>query len=50
MVVGTYIYDQMTAVLDWNTGAVLSTLLLGSAMLFSWLINVMSTRLLKWKN
>ncbi len=50
VVVGTYIYDQMTAVLDWNTGAVLSTLLLGSAMLFSWLINVMSTRLLKWKN
>lgn len=50
VVIGTFIYDQMTAVLDWNMGAVLSTLLLGSALLFSWLFNVMSVRLLKWKN
>lgn len=50
VVIGTYIYDQMTAVLDWNMGAVLSTLLLGSALLFSWLFNLISVRLLKWKN
>ena len=50
VVIGTFIYDQMTAVLDWNMGAVLSTLLLGSALIFSWLFNVLSVRLLKWKN
>lgn len=50
VVMGTFIYDQMTTVLDWNTGAVLSTLLLGSALLFSLLINLVSVRLLRWKN
>lgn len=50
VVMGTFIYDQMTTILDWNTGAVLSTLLLGSALLISVLINVVSARLLRWKN
>lgn len=47
-VIPTFIFEQISALLQWNNGAVLATLLLGTAMLMLWLFNLTSARLLRW--
>jgi ABC-type spermidine/putrescine transport system permease subunit I len=47
-VIPTFIFEQISALLQWNNGAVLASLLLGTAMLMLWLFNLASSRLLRW--
>ncbi len=47
-VIPTFIFEQISALLQWNNGAVLSSLLLGTAMVMLWLFNRASARLLRW--
>lgn len=47
-VIPTYIFEQISALLEWSRGAVLSALLLLTAIVALWLFNATSTRLLRW--
>ena len=47
-VIPTFIFEQISALLQWNNGAVLASLLLGTAMVMLWLFNRTSARLLRW--
>ncbi len=47
-VIPIYIFEQMSAILEWNRGAVLSALLLVSAMISLWVFNRVSASLLRW--
>src|SRR5206468_3077894 len=44
-VIPTFIFEQISALLQWNNGAVLASLLLGTAMAMLWLFNRTSARL-----
>ena len=48
-VIPTFIFEQITALVQWNTGAVLASLLLGTAVVMLWLFNLGSARLLRWQ-
>ncbi len=47
-VIPTFIFEQISALLQWNSGAVLASLLLLTAMIMLWLFNRLSARLLRW--
>lgn len=47
-VIPTFIFEQISALVQWNSGAVLASLLLGTAMVMLWLFNRASARLLRW--
>ncbi|MGH2376052.1 MAG: ABC transporter permease [bacterium] len=47
-VIPTFIFEQITALVQWNNGAVLASMLLGTAMVMLWLFNRASARLLRW--
>ena len=48
-VIPTFIFEQITALVQWNTGAVLASLLLGTAVVMLWLFNLGSAWLLRWQ-
>lgn len=47
-VIPTFIFEQIAALLQWNSGAVLSSLLLITAMGTLWMFNRLSSSLLRW--
>jgi putative spermidine/putrescine transport system permease protein len=47
-VIPTFIFEQISALLQWSGGAVLSSLLLVTAMVMLWLFSRLSARLLRW--
>ena len=47
-VIPTFIFEQISALVQWNSGAVLASLLLGTAIVMLWLFNRASARLLRW--
>ena len=47
-VIPTYIFEQISALLEWSRGAVLSSLLLLTAMATVWIFNRLSAALLPW--
>lgn len=47
-VIPTFIFEQIFALLQWNRGAVLSSLLLVTAMVTLWIFNRLSGTLLRW--
>lgn len=47
-VIPTFIFEQISALLQWSSGAVLASLLLVTAMIMLWLFSRLSARLLRW--
>jgi ABC-type spermidine/putrescine transport system permease subunit I len=47
-VIPTFIFEQISALVQWNTGAVFAALLLLTAMAMLWLFTRMSAGLLRW--
>lgn len=47
-VIPMFIFEQISALLQWSGGAVLSSLLLVTAMVMLWLFSRLSARLLRW--
>ncbi len=47
-VIPTFIFEQISALLEWSRGAVLSALLLMTAMITLWVFNRLSASLLRW--
>ncbi len=47
-VIPTFIFEQISALLEWSRGAVLSALLLVTAMITLWIFNRLSASLLRW--
>ncbi len=47
-VISTFIFEQISALLQWNSGAALASLLLTTAMVMLWLFNRGSAWLLRW--
>ncbi|MGH2402960.1 MAG: ABC transporter permease [bacterium] len=47
-VIPTFIFEQISALVQWNSGAVLASLLLGTAIVMLWMFNRGSARLLRW--
>lgn len=47
-VIPTFLFEQISALVQWNSGAVLASLLLGTAIVMLWMFNRASARLLRW--
>jgi ABC-type spermidine/putrescine transport system permease subunit I len=47
-VIPTFIFEQISALVQWNSGAVLASLLMGTAIVMLLLFNRASARLLRW--
>jgi ABC-type spermidine/putrescine transport system permease subunit I len=47
-VISTFIFEQISALVQWNRGAVLASLLLGTAIIMLWMFNRGSAWLLRW--
>ncbi|HET8679824.1 MAG TPA: ABC transporter permease [bacterium] len=47
-VIPTFLFEQISALVQWNSGAVLASLLLGTAIVMLWVFNRASARLLRW--